>query len=253
MKRELSYLETIKMLDDVKKIFESQLEKRLGLIKVGSPLFVKSLSGLQDNLSGREEAVGFVKDEEKFEIVHSLAKWKREALGKYEFPLHMGLYTDMKAIRKDEEVDEILKTSPYGRCVYHCDNNVVDHQVVNLEMDGGLTVTFSMCAFNDGGRHAKFMGTHGYMTADLEENIIKVMPFGGETQVYDFNLVKEKMLGHAGGDVVLMHEFIDFLQGSTPEGVTSLEASMESHFICFAAEESRLNGGMAVELTKYRP
>jgi len=62
-------------------------------------------AGLQDELSGKEEAVSFIKDDEKFEIVHSLAKWKREALGKYEFPVHTGLYTDMKAIRKDEEVD----------------------------------------------------------------------------------------------------------------------------------------------------
>ena len=105
MKKELSYLETIKMIDEIKKIFESQIEKRLGLTKVGSPLFVKKSSGLQDDLTGVEEAVGFTKGEEKFEIVHSLAKWKREALGKYEFPVHTGLYTDMKAIRKDEEVD----------------------------------------------------------------------------------------------------------------------------------------------------
>lgn len=106
MKKELSYLETIKMIDEIKKTFESQIEKRLGLIKVGSPLFVKKASGLQDDLTGVEEAVGFTKGEEKFEIVHSLAKWKREALGKYEFPVHTGLYTDMKAIRKDEEVDD---------------------------------------------------------------------------------------------------------------------------------------------------
>ena len=107
MKKELSYLETIKMISEVKKIFESQLEKRLGLTKVGSPLFVKKSSGLQDDLSGKEEAVGFDKDDERFEIVHSLAKWKREALGKYEFPAHTGLYTDMKAIRKHEIVDAI--------------------------------------------------------------------------------------------------------------------------------------------------
>ena len=105
MKKQLSYLETIKMIDEIKKTFESQLEKRLGLTKAGSPLFVKKSSGLQDDLTGIEEAVWFTKGEEKFEIVHSLAKWKREALGKYEFPVHTGLYTDMKAIRKDEEVD----------------------------------------------------------------------------------------------------------------------------------------------------
>ena len=105
MKKELSYLETIKMIAEIKKTFESQIEKRLGITKVGSPLFVKKSSGLQDDLSGKEEAVSFIKDGEKFEIVHSLAKWKREALGKYEFPIHTGLYTDMKAIRKDEKVD----------------------------------------------------------------------------------------------------------------------------------------------------
>lgn len=107
MKKEISYLERIKMIDDVKKIFENHLEKNLNLIKVGSPLFVKTSSGLQDGLTGVEKAVGFTKSDEQFEIVHSLAKWKREALGKYEFPMHMGLYTDMKAIRKDEIVDNV--------------------------------------------------------------------------------------------------------------------------------------------------
>jgi len=107
MKKELSYFDTVIMIDEIKKYFESQIEKRLGLIKVQSPLFVKTSSGLQDGLTGVEKAVGFTKGDEEFEIVHSLAKWKREALGKYEFPLYKGLYTDMKAIRKDEEVDEV--------------------------------------------------------------------------------------------------------------------------------------------------
>ena len=107
MKKDLSYLEIIKIVDEVKKYFEKQLEARLSLIKVQSPLFVKTDSGLQDALSEIEKGVSFKKGSEKFEIVHSLAKWKREALGKYEFPIHMGLYTDMKAIRKDEEVDDI--------------------------------------------------------------------------------------------------------------------------------------------------
>ncbi len=107
MKKELTYLEKIIMIGEIKKYFESQLESRLDLIKVQSPLFVKTSSGLQDELSGKEKSISFTKDEEQFEIVHSLAKWKREALGKYEFPTYKGLYTDMKAIRKDETVDEI--------------------------------------------------------------------------------------------------------------------------------------------------
>ncbi len=107
MKKELKYLETIKAIDEIKKCFEKQLETRLSLIKVQSPLFVKSDSGLQDALTGVEKSVAFIKGKEKFEIVHSLAKWKRDALGRYKFPTYTGLYTDMKAIRKDEVVDDI--------------------------------------------------------------------------------------------------------------------------------------------------
>ena len=107
MKKELSYYETVKMISEIKRIFEEGLEKRLCLLKVQSPLFVKIKSGLQDDLSGVEEAVGFIKDGERYEIVHSLAKWKREALGKYGFKDGTGILTDMKAIRKDEIIDEI--------------------------------------------------------------------------------------------------------------------------------------------------
>ena len=107
MKKELSYLETIKQISEIKKHFESQIETRLGLIKVQSPIFLKTSSGLQDQLSGVEKPIKFQKGDEDFEIIHSLAKWKREALGRYQFPVYTGLYTDMKAIRKDESVDEI--------------------------------------------------------------------------------------------------------------------------------------------------
>lgn len=107
MKKELSYLETIEAIAEIKKHFERQLEVRLSLTKVQCPLFVNSDSGLQDTLTGVEKSVCFMKGKEKFEIVHSLAKWKRDALGRYGFPMHTGLYTDMKAIRKDEVVDSI--------------------------------------------------------------------------------------------------------------------------------------------------
>lgn len=107
MKKELSYLETIKLISEIKKHFESQLEVRLGLIKIQSPIFIKTSTGLQDALSGIEKAVSFKKEDEEFEVVHSLAKWKREALARYKMPKYAGIYTDMKAIRKDEMVDEI--------------------------------------------------------------------------------------------------------------------------------------------------
>lgn len=101
----MTYYETIMAIGAIKKNFEKEIEKKLKLTKVQSPLFVKRESGLQDDLSGVEKAVTFDKDDEQFEIVHSLAKWKRSALGKYGFPVYTGLYTDMKAIRKDEIVD----------------------------------------------------------------------------------------------------------------------------------------------------
>lgn len=107
MKRELNYLETIKAIAEIKSFFERQLESRLSLTKVQSPLFVKSDSGLQDALTGVEKSVSFKKGGETFEIVHSLAKWKRDALGRYGFPVDTGLYTDMKAIRKDDVVDDV--------------------------------------------------------------------------------------------------------------------------------------------------
>ncbi len=103
----MEYIEKIKMINDLKRYFEDSFEEKLNLIKVPCPLFVNTSSGLQDNLNGVEKAVSFIHDNETFEIVHSLAKWKREALGKYNFNLYEGLYTDMKAIRSGEKVDNL--------------------------------------------------------------------------------------------------------------------------------------------------
>ena len=107
MKKELSYYEKLIMIDEIKSIFEKELTARLDLIKIPCPLFVKSSSGLQDELSGIEKSVSFMKEKEKFEIVHSLAKWKREVLGRYGFKPYKGILTRMKAIRKDEIVDDV--------------------------------------------------------------------------------------------------------------------------------------------------
>ena len=105
--KKMSYLEKLRAISEVKQVFETSLEKELSLIKVGAPLFVRSDSGLQDDLNWVEKSVCFEKEGERFEIVHSLAKWKRMALWKYGFPVWTGLYTEMKAIRKDEIVDSL--------------------------------------------------------------------------------------------------------------------------------------------------
>ncbi len=94
----------------VKDFFQNLLAERLNLLRVSAPLFVTPESGLNDNLNGVERPVSFgIKDqgEAQAEIVHSLAKWKRYALQKYGFSVGEGLYTDMSAIRRDEETDNI--------------------------------------------------------------------------------------------------------------------------------------------------
>jgi aspartate--ammonia ligase len=94
----------------VKDYFERELAKQLNLTRVSAPLFVKPETGLNDNLNGVERPVSFgVKEQNEavVEIVHSLAKWKRQALKRYGFLRGEGLYTDMNAIRRDEETDNI--------------------------------------------------------------------------------------------------------------------------------------------------
>ncbi len=93
----------------VKDKFAGKLCEKLNLSRVSAPLFVKQGSGLNDDLNGVERPVSFdiLETGEIAEVVHSLAKWKRMALLKYGFPTHTGLYTDMNAIRRDEECDNI--------------------------------------------------------------------------------------------------------------------------------------------------
>lgn len=91
----------------IKDNFEKEFSKKLSLVRVSAPLFVKKNSGLNDDLSGLEESVSFKVKEEEISIVHSLAKWKRVALKNYDFDYYSGLYTDMNAIRKDENLDRL--------------------------------------------------------------------------------------------------------------------------------------------------
>lgn len=102
--------ETEVAIKDVKDFFERELAKELNLTRVSAPLFVKPETGLNDNLNGVERPVSFgVKEQNdaNVEIVHSLAKWKRLALQRYGFSVGEGLYTDMNAIRRDEDTDNI--------------------------------------------------------------------------------------------------------------------------------------------------
>lgn len=108
-KRVLSLYETQIAIGTLKKSFEDYLSQRLNLKRVSAPLFVDPETGLNDDLNGVERAVSFDILETKgiAQVVHSLAKWKRMALYKYGFPVYEGLYTNMNAIRRDEEMDNL--------------------------------------------------------------------------------------------------------------------------------------------------
>ena len=106
----LNLKETQIAIKQVKDFFQRELAAELNLKRVSAPLFVSPDSGLNDNLNGVERPVSFgvkEQDDKPFEIVHSLAKWKRLALKRYNFNVGEGLYTDMNAIRRDEDTDNI--------------------------------------------------------------------------------------------------------------------------------------------------
>ncbi len=108
-KSPLDVYKTQKMISFVKQTFQEGLARELNLKRVSAPLFVTESSGLNDNLNGVERPVAFDVPEigESVQVVHSLAKWKRLALAEYHFYVGNGLYTDMNAIRRDEELDNI--------------------------------------------------------------------------------------------------------------------------------------------------
>lgn len=108
-KPKLSVYETQKAIDYIKRTFQVNLAIELNLRRVSAPLFVRENSGLNDNLNGMERPVKFDVPAvgEYAEVVHSLAKWKRLALKRYDFFVGKGIYTDMNAIRRDEEIDNI--------------------------------------------------------------------------------------------------------------------------------------------------
>lgn len=142
----------------------------------------------------------------------------------------------------DESVREALRRGPYGRCVYHCDNTVVDHQVVNLEFDDGITASFTMCGFTwEGGRTIKVMGTLGQIAGDVEDDKITVTLFaGGKKTVYELNADPE---GHSGGDKGFMEDVVKQMRtNGAYAGRSQVAGSVEGHLIALAAEESRLSG-----------
>ena len=146
----------------------------------------------------------------------------------------------------DADVEKAIRTTNYGRCVFKCDNDVVDHQVVNLEFEGGTICTFTMSAFNTGGRFIRIMGTKGEIVAEAAKPtfIYRNLETREEEELSIENQICNDTItaGHGGGDTGIMYSFYDMLNGKVDKELSNIEISVKNHMIAFAAEKSRLEG-----------
>ncbi|MBQ3140639.1 MAG: Gfo/Idh/MocA family oxidoreductase [Clostridia bacterium] len=155
----------------------------------------------------------------------------------------------------DEELVEALKTTDYGLCVYHANNDLVDHQVVDMEFAGGITASLNLNAFNKGGRHIRVYGTKGELWAYAADTSIHVHVIDREGgKEFEIPVVKtEESIagGHGGGDTGILTDLYDFLTGKgRTESVADIGVSVANHMIGFAAEESRHNS-VIVDLDEF--
>lgn len=138
----------------------------------------------------------------------------------------------------DEAMEQVVRTSRYGRCVYACGNDSVDHQTVLMEFDRGLTIILEMESYSqERHRITRFYGTRGEIVAD--ECKIEVKPFVGAPVTIE----PEQHGRHGGGDREIMAAFVKLVRGASPERYGKiLSSALESHRIAFLAEASRATG-----------
>ena len=147
----------------------------------------------------------------------------------------------------DEVVLEAIAKNQYGKCVFKCDNDVVDHQTVNMQFEDDVIVNFTMSAFNNGGRSIRIMGTTGELVASVESSVIKYTNLiTGEVSDIAINdaIASDSITsGHGGGDHGIMCSLYDVLCGDADAaGLSNISISVKNHKIVFAAERSRLEG-----------
>ncbi len=157
--------------------------------------------------------------------------------------------------QSEEGLMKAIAEGPYGRCVYRCDNDVCDHQIVNIQFKNGVTAAFSLSAFtNRISRTIKVMCEHGEIRGSDYDNRIEIIPFVstgvGETNARTV-FTSQTSGGHNGGDEGLMRDFLALLKQNSGDAATSIARSVESHLIACAAEASRLSHA-TVDMAAYR-
>ena len=161
---------------------------------------------------------------------------------------NLGWPTDVltqAAVTRDNLAKAVAE-GPYGRCVYACDNDVVDNQVVNMLFENGATASMTMTAFNvHGGRKTRIFGTRGEIDTD-DSRIIRIHRFLDDSnRVVDTEVANDGgiLSGHGGGDFGLMNAFVDALATGDQSKISSgIDETLASHLMVFAAEESRRTG-----------
>ena len=143
-----------------------------------------------------------------------------------------------------EGIARAVETGPYGRCVYECDNDVVDHQVVNLLYEGGVTASFTMCAFTEVvGRQTRVMGTKGEIVGNRARFTHLDFLTDKKTE-YDPS-AEAAAMGHGGGDEGLARDFLAAAAAGDPSMMSSgPDVTLETHLTVFAAEKARLKGNV---------
>ncbi len=155
----------------------------------------------------------------------------------------------------EEERREHFLKSQYSRCVFKCDNNVVDHQTVNMLFEDDITVTFTMSGFNKGGRSTRVMGTKGELF--FEDDLASARFFNFDTRSYEELPTNEARVdasingGHGGGDTGIVAVLYDYINDEIDmKEVSEIGISIENHMLVFAAEESRMTNTV-VDIKEY--
>ena len=142
----------------------------------------------------------------------------------------------------DEEVMHALKTTDYGLCVYQANNDVVDHQIVNMEFEGDTTVQFTMTAFAKGSRYIRIYGTIGELSAYTDDETITYFDHAAKTTTSIPIDKPDAISMHGGGDLGIVNELYEYLSGNyTGYCAADISRSVKNHMLVFAAEKARHN------------
>lgn len=155
----------------------------------------------------------------------------------------------------EEGLLKALETSPYGRCVYRCDNDVCDNQVSLIEFENGVTVSFNLSGFtNRMCRTIKIMCENGEIRGDDGLNTIEITHFASNAvDGYEQRVIHPGSMegGHGGGDTGLMVDFLDMIESNGENSRSSIDRSVESHIMSYAAEQARITG-KSIEIQSFK-